>query len=113
MQAGRMRYRLTFERPVRIKNESGEVIVDSWVEVFTVWGSLEPITGREYLSASEFRSGVTTRARIRWRDDLDTTLRMVHQGTVYNIDAILPTQGLHKEAQIMCGSGVINEGGQP
>jgi SPP1 family predicted phage head-tail adaptor len=114
MQAGRMRYRLTFEKPVRIKDESGEVIVDQWIEAFTVWGSVEPISGREYLSAAEFRAGVTTRIRVRWRDDLDATLRIVHQdGTVYDIAAVLPVMGLHKEAQLMCGTGVVTQGGQP
>jgi len=37
-----------------------------------------------------------------------------HYGvTEGDIDAVLAVQGLHKEAQIMCGSGVITEGGQP
>jgi SPP1 family predicted phage head-tail adaptor len=112
-QAGRYRYRLRFEEPVRIMDERGESIIDHWAEVFTVWGSLEPLTGREYMASSEFRSGITTKARVRWRVDLDASLRIVCQGVVYNIEAILPTQGLHKEAQIMCGSGVITHGGQP
>nr|WP_132452323.1 phage head closure protein [Paraburkholderia sp. BL8N3] len=88
-------------------------MVDSWVEAFTVWGSIEPLTGREFMTAAEFRPGVTTRIRVRWRNDLDTTLRVNHDGVLYNIDAVLPVQGLHKEAQVMCGSGVITEGGQP
>ncbi|WP_459252743.1 phage head closure protein [Paraburkholderia sp. RL18-103-BIB-C] len=114
MQAGRMRYRLTFEKPVRIRDESGEVIVDQWIEAFKVWGAVEPLTGREYMASAEFRPGVSTRIRVRWRDDLDTSLRVVHQdGTVYDIVAVLPVQGLHKEAQVMCGSGVVTEGGQP
>jgi SPP1 family predicted phage head-tail adaptor len=113
MQAGRLRYRLRFEKPVRISDESGEVIVDQWVEAFTVWGSVEPLTGREYLASAEFRPGVTTRIRVRWRDDLDTSLRVLHAGTVYDIQAVLPVMGLHKEAQVMCGSGVVTDGGQP
>jgi SPP1 family predicted phage head-tail adaptor len=113
MQAGRLRYRLRFERPVRIRDESGEMIVDQWVEAFTVWGSVEPLTGREYLASAEFRPGVSTRIRVRWRDDLDASLRVLHAGTVYDIQAVLPVMGLHKEAQLMCGSGVITDGGQP
>jgi SPP1 family predicted phage head-tail adaptor len=114
MQSGRLRYRLRFERPLRIKDDTGEVIVDRWVEAFTVWGAVEPLTGREYLASAEFRPGVNTRIRVRWRAELDTSLRVVHpDGTVYDIAAILPVQGLHKEVQVMCGSGVITEGGQP
>lgn len=113
MQAGRLRYRLRFEKPVRIRDESGEVIVDQWVEAFTVWGAVEPLTGREYLASAEFRPGVSTRIRVRWRDDIDASLRILHAGIVYDIQAVLPLMGLHKEAQVMCGSGVVTEGGQP
>lgn len=113
MQAGSLRYRLTFEKPVRILDGDGEVIVDRWVEAFTVWGSLEPLSGREYMSASEFRAGVTTRARIRWRGDLDPAMRIRCKGVTYDIASILPVMGLHEEAQIMCGSGINTSGGQP
>lgn len=113
MQAGRLRYRLRFEKPVRIRDESGEVIVDQWVEAFTVWGAVEPLTGREYLTSAEFRPGVSTRIRVRWRDDLDASLRVLHAGVVYDIQAVLPVMGLHQEALLMCGSGIVTEGGQP
>ncbi|ACC72546.1 phage head closure protein [Paraburkholderia phymatum] len=113
MQAGRLRYRLTFEKPVRLLDETGEVIVDQWVKAFTVWGSLEPLSGREYLSASEFRAGITTRVRVRWRSDLDPAMRIRCDEVTYDIAAILPVMGLHKEAQIMCQSGVVTTGGQP
>jgi SPP1 family predicted phage head-tail adaptor len=115
MQAGRIRYRLRFEKPMCIKDDTGEVIVDQWVEAFEVWGSLEPVSGREYMSASEFRAGVTTKVRVRWRAGLDASMRIVSKsdGTIYDISTILPVQGLHKEAVIMCSSGVVTEGGQP
>ena len=113
MQAGSLRFRLTFEKPVRLLDESGEVIVDQWIEAFTVWGSLEPLTGREYMSASEFRAGITTRARVRWRRDLDPAMRIRCNGVTYDIAAILPVMGLHEEVQIMCQSGVVTSGGQP
>ncbi len=113
MQAGRLRYRLRFEKPVRIRDESGEMIVDQWVEAFTVWGSVEPLAGREYLASAEFRPGVSTRVRVRWRPDLDTTLRISFDGALYDIAAILSAQGLHKEVQVMCGTGVVTDGGQP
>lgn len=76
-------------------------------------GSLEPLSGREYLSASEFRAGITTRVRVRWRSDLDPAMRIRCDEVTYDIAAILPVMGLHKEAQIMCQSGVVTTGGQP
>jgi SPP1 family predicted phage head-tail adaptor len=113
MFAGRLRYRLTFQKPVKILDESGEVIVDTWVSQFTVWGSIEPLSGREYLSASEFRAGITSSVRMRWREGIDTGMRIVCDGTVYDIVAVLPMKGLHREVVFMCTSGIANDGGQP
>ena len=43
MQAGRLRHRVTLEYPLKSQDESGEVIVDTWRELATVWASVEPI----------------------------------------------------------------------
>lgn len=114
MRAGTLRYRVSLQRPVVLKNDVGEVIVDSWSEIAKVWAAIEPIKGSEYLTSSEFRSQVLTRIRIRWRADVDATVRVVtDDGTVYSIDAAMPVKGLTRELHLMCSSGVITEGGQP
>lgn len=115
MRAGTIRYRISLQRPVVIRNDTGEVIVDQWVEFASVWAAIEPVSGREYLSSSEFRAQITTRIRIRWRPDVDATTRVVTQddGTVYSIDAALAVRGLTRELHLMCSTGVITEGGQP
>ena len=113
MQAGRLRYRFTFQRPVRMRDASGEMIVDGWLDVFTMWGSVEALSGREYLTSSEFRAGITSGLRVRWRPDIDTSMRVICDGVTYDIAAVLPVKGLHKELVLMCNSGVVTQGGQP
>jgi SPP1 family predicted phage head-tail adaptor len=114
MRAGTLRYRVSLQRPVRLKDDTGEVIVDQWAEIDRVWAAFEPVSGREYLASSDFRASVTTRIRIRWRPDVDATARVVaDDGTVYSIDAALPVRGLQRELHLMCSTGVITEGGQP
>lgn len=114
MRAGPLRYRVSIQKPVVLRNDSGEVIVDSWSEVAKVWAAIEPISGREYMASTEFRAGITTRIRIRWRADVDAACRVVaDDGTVYSIDAALPVKGLTRELALMVSAGVITEGGQP
>lgn len=113
MQAGRLRHRVTIEYPLKIQNESGEVIVDTWRELATVWAAVEPIAGREYLTASEIRAGVTTRIRMRYRDDITPEMRATHDGVIYSIDAVIPINLLGRELHLMCSSGIVTEGGQP
>jgi SPP1 family predicted phage head-tail adaptor len=99
---------------VKLKSDAGEVIVDRWSEFAKVWAAIEPVSGREYMASSEFRAGITTRIRIRWRADVDASVRVVDSiGTVYSIDAALPVRGLTRELHLMCATGVITDGGQP
>jgi SPP1 family predicted phage head-tail adaptor len=113
MRAGTLRNRVSLQRPVVVKNDMGEVIVDDWSEIAKVWAAIEPVKGSEYFTASEFRSHVITRIRIRWRPDVDGTVRVVNGDTVYTIDALLSVRGLTRELHLMCSCGVVTEGGQP
>lgn len=122
LRSGPLRYRVTIQRPEVETNESGEAVVTDWLDVATVYAAIEALSGREWLASAEFRPGVTTRIRIRWRDGLDAGMRVLHtarQGggeprlTIYNIDAVLPQWQGMSEIQLMCSDGVITEGGQP
>ncbi|WP_322046063.1 phage head closure protein [Paraburkholderia sp. J67] len=114
MRAGPLRHRVRLQSPImHVSHEDGEAVVERWKDVAKVWASIEPLSGREYLASLEFRSGLTTRIRIRWRDDVTAAMRVLHGRTTYAIDAVLPGYAGRAELQLMCGSGVITDGGQP
>ena len=122
IKSGALRYRVTIQRPEVETDGSGEAIVTGWADVATVYAAIEALSGREWLASAQFRPGVTTRIRIRWRDGLDAGMRVLHYGrqgggpprlTVYAIDAVIPQWQGMSEIQLMCSDGVITEGGQP
>lgn len=88
-----------------------------------MWAAIETLRGMEYLASAEFRAGVTTRIRVRWRDDLTSAMRVlfrlvrsdgtVVRETVYDIQSVLPQYQSMSEVHLMCADGVITEGGQP
>lgn len=89
-QAGSLRQRVDIECPIDDQNDAGE-IVRAWV-VFAsgVPASVEPISGREFIAAAKETSSVTARIKIRYRPDLDASMRVKHGATIYSISAILP-----------------------
>ncbi|WP_250532432.1 phage head closure protein [Caballeronia sp. ATUFL_F1_KS39] len=118
MAAGPLRHRVQLQAPVvQIDDETGEPVITDWTDKGSVWAAVEPVSGREWLLSAEFREGVTTRIRIRWRDDIDSTWRVIHTRTsgetVYNIDAVLPRYEGMSELHLMCSSGAVTTGGQP
>ncbi len=66
MQTGKLRHRLTFWSPNRAQNDIGEW-VDDPEELFTTWGSIEPLSGRTYFEAKQSTADVDGKIRIRYR----------------------------------------------
>lgn len=112
-RAGGLEQRVKIEQPARGQDDRGEVTVEAWQHVATVWAEIMPVSGREALLSGEYRAGISTRIRIRWLDGLDASMRVLHGETVYGIDAVLPRTEGRKEIWLMCTDGVVTEGGQP
>ena len=60
LDAGKLRHRLVLQRPVVTLDSDGAQI-HTWEDVGTVWGSIEPISGREFVQSAAVQSQVTVR----------------------------------------------------
>jgi len=92
--AGSLNKRVTIERKVPGKDAAGQPI-QSWVEVCTVWGRVRTQTGfgfvhAEFIASDAETVRTTASIRIRFRNGLDTTMRVKVDGVIYEIKAILP-----------------------
>lgn len=76
--------------------------VESWQDVATVWAAVEPLSGREYFAAEQTQARVNTRITIRYRAGIMPTMRVVWGAKLYNIRAVIDTEGRHEELQLMC-----------
>jgi SPP1 family predicted phage head-tail adaptor len=108
MQAGRLRHRVAIERPVSTRDDFGGV-VESWQTVATVWAEIHPLSGREFLAAQSTQAGVTTRITIRHLPGVTAAMRVNHDGTLYNIRAVLPDPTLVRHIALMCETGIIKD----
>lgn len=97
----RLNKRVTIQRLEKVPDDYGQPI-DTWVDVATVWAAIEPLRGREYFSAMSEHAEVTTRIRIRYRDDIDRTMKIKHGGTMFEILHIIHPDFAKKELQLMC-----------
>lgn len=80
-----------------------------WVEGLSgVSAEIEPLRGRELFAAQEHHSEVTTRICVRYREGIDATMRVVHEGVYYSIVAVLDSGMRHRELELLCKSGVRN-----
>ncbi|AMP15492.1 phage head-tail joining family protein [Collimonas pratensis] len=68
----------------------------------------EDLSGRELFAAQAAQSEVTTRFRIRYRTGVTAKMRLLCDGVIYNIEAVLDRDGRKRELQLMCSSGLNN-----
>lgn len=101
MNIGKLRHRITLQRQIHAQNDYGAVVT-TWQGIATVWAEIKPISGREYFEASQVQSEVTTQIWIRYRDGIEPTMRVAHNGKQYEIVSVLNYQGLNKTLQLMC-----------
>ena len=101
MRAGKLRHRVTIKKQTDAKDEYGERL-DDWVDVATVWAAVEPLRGREFFEAFRENAEVTTRIRIRYRDDVDRTMIVQHGTTEFEILHIIHPEVRKRELQLMC-----------
>lgn len=101
MQAGRLNQRVLIERYTEGQDEIGQPVME-WVPLTTVWAAVEPLNGREFITADAGQSEITTRIRLRYRAELQPTDRINHESTLYDIQSIINPRSGDAELVLMC-----------
>jgi SPP1 family predicted phage head-tail adaptor len=101
MKAGSLRHRVTLQQLTISQGTSGD-LVEAWGDVATLWAAVEPLSGREYWQAQQVAAETSIRVRIRYRDGLDTTMRVIYGTKTLEILSIVDPEERHRELQLMC-----------
>ena len=86
MEAGKLRHYVELQR-VTVTSDSHGDQVKEWATIATAWASIEQLSGREFLQASQAMSDVNVRIRIRGRTDVTLTPkdRVLYAGREHDI----------------------------
>lgn len=100
MRAGKLRRRASLQRKQVTQDDFGAEVA-SWAEFAVVWAAVEPLQGREFWNSQAEQSELTTRIRIRYRDDVRAADRVAWSGRTYDIEAVAPNERM-TELELMC-----------
>jgi len=99
---GRYRHRVTLQARTVTRSATGAEVV-TWVDIATVWASVEDLRGQEFLAAQKESTEVTTRIRLRqYRAGLRADMRAVLGSRTFDILAVLDPTGRRRELELMC-----------
>lgn len=88
MRAGTLDRQITIEASAVVQDAYGDP-VESWMLLATVWAQVLPLRGSERFQAQQIDAELTTRFRIRYRDDVTPLMRVAHDGDRYEIEAVI------------------------
>lgn len=107
VRAGKLRNRVTLQSPVETQNDYGEAIV-TWQDERTVYASIEPLQGREYLEARLQTQEISHRVRMRYQPDkaLHPSWRIKYGSRVFLIESVANTMERDREWVLMVRENV-------
>ena len=108
IRAGRLRHRLTLQYKVETRTASGDVAW-TWTTDSTVWGAIEPFSGKEYLAASQTQNENNVRIVMRYNSEIDATWRIVNDGKAYSILDMFNEDERDRMTVLTCSQGVAEE----
>jgi SPP1 family predicted phage head-tail adaptor len=76
--------RVTIQRTVKTRDAVGQAI-DAWEDVATVWAEVKPESGSEGFETDRRTNIQRVLFRVRYREGIDTTMRVVYRGQVHQI----------------------------
>ena len=101
MEFSKLRHRVTIQEKAAVTDSFGAEIND-WMDVCTVWASVEPLKGREFFVAQKENAETTVQIFIRYRSGISADMRILYCDRVFGINAIIDVEERHIELQLMC-----------
>lgn len=101
MRAGRLRHRVTIQQKTVSQDGYGAEVI-TWADVATVWASVEPLRGREFLDTRREGAEVSTRIVIRYRAGIVPEMRVTFGDHVYDLLSVVHVEERARELQLMC-----------
>lgn len=111
IEAGRLRHRIDIQEALESQDLVTGAVEVTWVTIHAnVPAAVEPLSVREFLASQQAQSEVSVRIVIRYLPDLKASMRILHEGKIYNPAGFLADKDSGLEyLTIPCSSGV-NQG---
>lgn len=109
IDAGRFRHRISIDDRVQSQDDFGDPVVQ-WVEwASNIAAAVEPLSGKEVLSAAQALGTTTVRIIIRYIPGIAGTMRIRHGDAIYDIQSVLPDKESGREyITFLATSGAVD-----
>ena len=110
MRSGRLRHRCILQSKTYAQDAYGAEVV-TWSTEATVWGAIEPLSGKEFFSQDSVQAEARVRIVIRYYSGVLTTWRVKHDNLIYDIKHVQNESTRDRTMELMCSQGVTDDQG--
>lgn len=100
MNPGDLRHQIVIQSK-DLRQDSFGAETPNWSTFATVWASVEPLRGGEYLEARHVQAEVDVRFRIRYRVGILPSMRISYDGRYFDIISVIHVKEQGREIQLM------------
>ena len=86
------------QKRIRFKRRSGNELVDAGIEA---WASVEPISGRELLTAVQVQASITHRVRMWYQPGITPDMLIDYNGRLMGISSIINPNDNNTELELL------------
>lgn len=105
--AGSLRHKVDLQALTYGQDPITGEMIPQWGTIAQVWAEMVPMSAREFFAAGAEQSEVRGRATIRYRDNVDATMRILYRGKYYGILGVMEDNDSMLEHQtLMLSEGV-------
>lgn len=102
MNTGSLNRRIQIEKRGPAVDDWGQPAPESWLPHVKLWANIRHLNGTESIKADAPASVVRASMRVRYRTDIDASMRVFYQGKVYAIAAVLPDEVNREHLDLVC-----------
>lgn len=101
MNPGRMNSYLTYQLSTIARNALNEGI-ETWTDMFSCWGEVEPVSGREYFAGQAVQNDASIKIKVYHRRDISTRGRWTLGNRIFEITAVINVMEQNREIYCLC-----------
>lgn len=77
-------------------------IDENWIDVRSVWASIDPISGKEFYAAEQSQSTVSHKIRCRYVPGIVSAMRISCKGRLFHIHSVINWGERNEDLLMMC-----------
>jgi SPP1 family predicted phage head-tail adaptor len=111
MRAGTLRHQITIQDQVVTQDPTTGAAIEKYKTKYEgVPAAIEPLNGREFLSAEQMRAEIRAKIMVRSGLDVLPTDRILFRNKVYEVQAVLDDPTFKRHQELMVSEGVRRDG---